>query len=257
MSQWYYASNGAQQGPVSQEQLAQWAQAGSIGPDTMVWRDGMAQWESAGNVPELAALFGGGAAAYGVTPGAPQQPSYAYSASAYPTQQGYGAAYPAQGYGSAYPGQAAYGQFGVLSYGQASYGPRGLAYAGFWWRFLAVLIDGIIVGVFNAIVTAILKAGGGDDGEAVGNLIGMVVAWLYDALQESSVHQATLGKRICGIVVTDMNGQRIGFGRATGRHFAKWISSCILLIGYLMQLWTERRQALHDIMAGTLVWRKP
>jgi uncharacterized RDD family membrane protein YckC len=262
MNQWYYATNGAQQGPASYEQLAQWAQAGSINAQTMVWRDGMAQWEIAGNVAELAPIFAstvgagdGSDTAYGVAPGVPQQPNYAYTASPYPTQ-GYGAGYPAQGY-RAPPGQAAYGQFGTLNYGQASYAPRGLVYAGFWWRFLAVFIDGIIVGIFNGIVGAILGAIAGEEGEFIGNLLGLIVAWLYDALQESSVTQATLGKRLCGIVVTDIQGNRLSFGRATGRHFAKYISGCILGFGYFMQVWTQYRQALHDIMAGTLVWKKP
>lgn len=59
MSQWYYAANGAQQGPVSIEQLNAWARAGQFGPDVSVWRDGMSQWTSAGQVSELAAAFGG------------------------------------------------------------------------------------------------------------------------------------------------------------------------------------------------------
>jgi uncharacterized RDD family membrane protein YckC len=87
----------------------------------------------------------------------------------------------------------------------------------------------------------------------VGNLIGLLVGWLYSALQESSETQATFGKKMMGIVVTDLDGNRISFGRATGRHFAKIPSACVLLIGYIMAAFTERKQALHDMMAGTLV----
>lgn len=70
---------------------------------------------------------------------------------------------------------------------------------------------------------------------------------------ESSAKQATLGKMALGIVVTDLEGARIGFGRATGRYFAKILSGLILGIGFLMAAFTERKQGLHDIIAGTLV----
>jgi uncharacterized RDD family membrane protein YckC len=60
---------------------------------------------------------------------------------------------------------------------------------------------------------------------------------------------------IFGLKVTDLNGQRISFERATGRHFAKWLSSLILFIGYIMAGFSERKQALHDLLAGTLVRR--
>jgi len=80
-------------------------------------------------------------------------------------------------------------------------------------------------------------------------------SWLYEALLESSSYQATLGKMIFGMKVTDLNGHRISFGRATGRHFAKWLSTMILCIGYIMVGFTERKQGLHDLLAGTLVRR--
>jgi len=81
-------------------------------------------------------------------------------------------------------------------------------------------------------------------------------SWLYEAFMESSSYQATVGKMIFGMKVTDLNGNRISFERATGRHFAKWLSGVILGIGYIMVAFTERKQGLHDILAGTLVPRK-
>jgi uncharacterized RDD family membrane protein YckC len=80
-------------------------------------------------------------------------------------------------------------------------------------------------------------------------------SWLYEAFMESSSYQATLGKMIFGMKVTDLNGNRISFGRATWRHFAKWLSAMILFIGYIMVGFTERKQGLHDLLAGTLVRR--
>ncbi len=142
-------------------------------------------------------------------------------------------------------------------------------YAGFWTRFVAAFVDGIVVffiaGVIGFIAGIIIggamAAGGGNVANAqntlrlFGNIIGILVGWLYSALQESSEKQATIGKKMMGIMVTDLDGGRISFGRASGRHFAKILSGCLLAIGYIMAAFTERKQGLHDMMAGTLVVR--
>jgi hypothetical protein len=83
--------------------------------------------------------------------------------------------------------------------------------------------------------------------------ISFFLNWFYFAIMESSESQATLGKKILGLKVTDEFGQRMSFGRATGRYFSKFISSLILGIGYLMAAFTDRKQALHDKIASTLV----
>jgi uncharacterized RDD family membrane protein YckC len=83
------------------------------------------------------------------------------------------------------------------------------------------------------------------------------IGWLYYAFMESSEKQATLGKMVMKCVVTDMSGARISFGRATGRFFAKQFLSGICLIGYLMALWSDKVQALHDQIAGTVVLTRP
>jgi uncharacterized RDD family membrane protein YckC len=83
-----------------------------------------------------------------------------------------------------------------------------------------------------------------------------VAGWLYFAMMESSNKMATLGKMAIGIKVTDLNGNRISFGRATGRYFAKILSGMILMIGYIMAGFTEKKQALHDMIASCLVVMK-
>ncbi len=139
-----------------------------------------------------------------------------------------------------------------------------MQYAGFWRRFAAVIIDGIALSIFFSVVSVIvgvrlsvIYSGEGASvapGRAAAlSLISIAAYWLYYALLESSPNQATLGKMALGIVVTDLQGARISFGRATGRHFAKYLSSLILMIGYLMAGFTRQKQALHDILAGTLV----
>lgn len=120
-------------------------------------------------------------------------------------------------------------------------------YAGFWIRFVAVVIDWMILFVGAGIVSAITFGGG--------VIIALAGPWLYEALMMSSEWQATVGKRVMSIIVTDVYGRRISFARATGRHFAKYISAFILFIGFIMAAFTARKQALHDMIAETLVVR--
>ncbi|TXT22372.1 MAG: RDD domain-containing protein, partial [Planctomycetota bacterium] len=142
-------------------------------------------------------------------------------------------------------------------------------YAGFWLRFVAAVVDGFIQGilvfavflVFGGILFAIQGGGGNNGGpaEAIAGLLiwgfSIALPWLYSAYQESSESQATIGKKMLGIRVTDLNGNRISFGQATGRHFGKILSNLICSIGFLMAGFTEKKQALHDMLASTLVVR--
>lgn len=143
-------------------------------------------------------------------------------------------------------------------------------YGGFWIRFVAVILDGILVQIVVVPFGALMGGAIGVAGVAtrmpgegtrlvsviVGAVLGVVGSWIYEAAMESSSLQATLGKMIFGMKVMDLNGNRISFARATGRHFAKYISSAILFVGYIMAGFTERKQALHDMIAGTLVIRR-
>ena len=144
-------------------------------------------------------------------------------------------------------------------------------YAGFWRRFLAVYIDGVVIGSAMYIiilpfvfVTVAADRGFSETPSAAGTafmgvmgllwlIMALIIPWIYEAAMISSDKQATLGKRAVGIVVTDLEGNRITFGRATGRYFGKYLSSLILLIGFIMAAFTEKKQAVHDIMAGCLL----
>jgi len=137
----------------------------------------------------------------------------------------------------------------------------GAIHAGFWRRCAALLIDSFVIGIGSGIVQAALGLGFGF-GTSPSALIGMaglsmlvvfVGQWLYFSLFECGRLQATPGKLALGIKVVDDVGRRVSFGRASGRYFGKFLSSLILNIGYLMAGWTERKQALHDQLAGTLV----
>jgi len=121
-------------------------------------------------------------------------------------------------------------------------------YAAFWERFVAVVIDAVILGVATGTVfTATFGAG---------MAIGFFAPWLYEAFMTSSEWQATVGKRVMSIVVTDLNGNRMSFARATGRHFAKYISVFLLGIGFIIAAFTAKKQALHDMIAETLVMKR-
>jgi len=135
-------------------------------------------------------------------------------------------------------------------------------YGGFWRRVGAYLIDLVILMVVVGIVGSILGVdfgfeaainGNEPDSSPVGDLLSLVIGIAYFAGLESSSMQATLGKKALGMVVTDVNGNRISFLRALGRYFAKILSGVILFIGYIMVGLTERKQGLHDMIAGTLV----
>lgn len=131
------------------------------------------------------------------------------------------------------------------------------AYGGFWIRFVAVIIDGLILGavIYPALFAPRMMYGHVGFYPGFGPLFS-VAGWLYEALLLSSPWQATIGKKLLGLKVTDESGQRISFGRATGRHFAKLISIFICFIGFIMAAFTYHKRALHDMIAGTLVMRE-
>ncbi len=159
------------------------------------------------------------------------------------------------------------------------------AYAGFWLRFVAYIIDALILGIPLAFVvisslagSGLLRSGGTfppETPDALVRFLGMgwifrialaaiVLEWLYYAVMESSAWQATLGKKALGIYATDLSGARISFGRASGRFFGMILFRITPLIGVLLFFpidcicagLTEKKQALHDMMAGCLVLRK-
>jgi uncharacterized RDD family membrane protein YckC len=152
------------------------------------------------------------------------------------------------------------------------------SYAGFWLRFLAHLIDSVIVGgvLICLLIPLAMATGVGaglhrlEPGEPpnpamvmafIGSLWIFILAavagsWLYYAYCESCEWQATVGKKVLNLVVTDLNGARISFGRASGRYFAKIVTSMIPCgIGYMLAGFTEKKQALHDMIASCLVLR--
>ena len=132
-------------------------------------------------------------------------------------------------------------------------------YAGFVTRLMAEFVDGVNVRIVIFLFGQIVMFLSGDDGKRLSTAMiiflvaSFVFVWLYYAFQESSSRQATLGKRLLGLRVLNTAGETVSFGQASVRYFGKYLSGILLGVGYLMQPYTERRQALHDILAGTIV----
>ncbi|MCA1321624.1 RDD family protein [Bacillus tianshenii] len=142
-------------------------------------------------------------------------------------------------------------------------------HAGFWKRFLAYMIDYMVLlgGYFLFFIIwvgfELLLNGIGVEQSTKELILGIlgvpiyvVIPWLYYAISESSSKQATVGKMALGIIVVDQHQQRISFGRATARFFGRILSGLLLCIGYIMAGFTERKQALHDILCGTYVMNR-
>jgi len=152
---------------------------------------------------------------------------------------------------------------------QAAYNP----YGGFWLRVVASLLDSVIVGAVTAplaiifllpSILKIIEAAQADHEPSPDLFVPFFVIiplilfglWLYEALLTSSSWQGTVGKRVLRLKVTDMAGNKISFGRATGRFFLKILFRTFLTsLVYIVVAFTERKQGLHDLIAGTLVMK--
>ena len=136
-----------------------------------------------------------------------------------------------------------------------------MRYAGFWIRFWAMVVDMLIFMPLWIVQAVFQKVADKSESLQASTFVlilaiaGIVIQWLYFALFESGGWQATFGKRLMGLRVSDLSGNRISFGRASGRYFSKIISSIIFCIGYIMAGLTDKKQGLHDKIAGTLVLR--
>lgn len=235
MSDWYYVENGERRGPVATDVLSGQISSGGLPSNTLVWRDGMSDWAPADTLHELSGGF----------------------VSTYPGPAGSPILESGQ------PGQelGGYDPFAQSEYGDV----QPIAYAGFWKRFAAYIIDYLIVTAVNVVVQigftifmGMLDASGADEAVLTGFVVVFLLLWtgayfVFYAWFESSKFQGTPGKIVVQIKVTDLEGHPVSFGRALGRNVAKILSSVILLFGFLMVAFTERKQGLHDMIAGCLV----
>ncbi len=134
-----------------------------------------------------------------------------------------------------------------------------MQYGGFWIRLGAYLIDFVILLIIQVPLAFVFGANLFETDPAVAtsfgayDILSLVIGLGYFVGFEGSNMQGTPGKRALGLIVTDAGGAKISYLRAVGRYFAKILSAMILLIGFIMVAFTERKQGLHDIIASTLV----
>jgi uncharacterized RDD family membrane protein YckC len=286
---WYVGRNGEKSGPLSPDQLRRMAATGQLAPGDLVWKQGMADWVQAATIRGLfpqgpAPQAGGAAPPPRPGPGGPGSAPPGRRIGSPPVRP------PAPPPGTSsfdlafenlpgVPGQGETGQPNRFEYesvpedrssGGFQAGAGGpVNYATFWQRFAALFLDGIFVGLIGcipqiglfAIAFALVQPESEQDtaiamnvGNILANCVGLVIGCIYYPLLESSEKQATWGKRIIGIRVVTLDGGRISFAQGLGRYLAKiFLSGCGCGIGYLLPWFTEKKQALHDLVAGTLV----
>ena len=257
MSQWYYAdAQRERHGPIEADALREKFRAGEIDLGTLVWREGMQQWQPLSAIADELQLI------TQASTGIDLRQDYAAIESGEAV-----AARAAAEANSPYAAPASRPQ----DVDPAAVQGGLVVQAGFWKRVAAYFIDYVIMTMFTYIVLiplsilgAIVGGVSGSSDSAAGSIgmfvtlgVGYLIIFagnlMYPAWMHSSKYQATLGKMAVGIKVVRSNGERLTLGRAVGRFFAYILSSITLCIGFVMAAFTERKQALHDIICDTLV----
>ena len=268
---WYYVDAGKQAGPVTDEQLDELVRGGKVRGDTLLWRDGMASWE-----PYTKARPDG------LAPPAPAAPPLAGPAPIPPAAPGGDVVcaecqqvFPREStvqYGNVFVCAGCRPKF-LQRFQAGGYvpGQGDLRYAGFWIRFVAKIIDGIIVSIIIGIpigliaLRSVMPSGGQGQPPNV-FAIATAITWQVKVLSYVAgavfvglflgKFGATPGKMALGLKVLAPDGSKISYGRAFGRGFAEILTqlTCYLLgFGYWMAGFDAQKRALHDHIAGTRV----
>ncbi len=137
-------------------------------------------------------------------------------------------------------------------------------YAGFWLRLVSAFIDGgillilvwILSFVFGVSITSPSHTGDDFTIFRLFELACIFIAWVYFAVMESSLPQATVGKLFLGIYVTDIDGDRLTFTKASIRYWLKYVTIFTLLIGFMISAFTRKKQTVHDMIVKSLVLKR-
>lgn len=254
---WYFEIDRKQQGPVSAEHLLSAHRSGVIKDSALVWNDSMADWEPLSrHLSTLQAESGGEEAAV-----SEDMVACAYSGKVMPRSEmvAYGDKWIAPEHKDAFV-------HGLLEGNQID--PRvagGYEYAGFWIRFGAKVIDGIILFVASLAVQLpfmLFIEAAASEGEAqlialqlISTVLGQIVGFLYGTLMLWK-YQATLGKMALSLKVIATDKPKLSYGQCVGRFFAEWLSWIILGIGYIIAAFDDEKRALHDHLCATRVVKK-
>jgi uncharacterized RDD family membrane protein YckC len=239
---WFYAHNGRQAGPVTESDLMELARTGVVAQDTLVWHAGMSEWQP-----------------------------YRTAAGGFETPLRY-----CNSCGNRFPAAdlAMFGESAIcaackpayvqrLAQGMTSTAPRLFEYGGFWIRFVAYFIDGVILSILRYIVTIPLglepfwnprRMSGFEFSTYFGiaPAISLAIGLAY-YIYFWTQHGATPGKMIFGLKVVRPDGGPISTGQAVGRYFAYILDSIIIFIGFMMAGWDDQKRALHDRLCDTRV----
>jgi len=235
--EWYYSENNERFGPVSDDEIAELAKTGKVTAGTLVWREGWSEWRTWQD------------ASTG-TPGSGNAICVECGKS-FSTQE------MVQYEGSWVCPTCKPIFFQKVKEGVAV--GTGMRYGGFWPRFVAKIVDGIILQVIDIPVRLFMGNLSNDPSvqlrivflsAAISFLIGGAYSIFF-----VGKFGATPGKMALRLRVVLSNGGKVGWGRATGRYFAELLSSLTLGIGYLIAAFDDQKRTLHDHICDTRVIR--
>jgi uncharacterized RDD family membrane protein YckC len=261
---WFYVDQGQQAGPVDDTQLDQLRATGKIQPDTLIWREGMANWTPYGEARGSAAPASPASPGLRIA-GATGTGSGGSAGSAQATCTQCGGVFPVENmirYGASHICANCKPVFMQKLAEGARIHTGEMRYAGFWIRFVAKFIDGLVLGVpfmaiFMILLGAQLRGGAGVEPDLglLPVLIQLVFVGIQFAYQVFFIgrYGATLGKMACKLKVVKEDGGRVTYGRATGRFFGEMLSGLICNIGYIMAAFDGQKRTLHDHICNTRV----
>ncbi len=247
--EWYYALNGQQTGPVDETEFNRLINAGIIQSTTLVWHAGLAEWQPLAKVQPAAAT----PAAPGGAPGL----VCAQCGGTFPPDQvlSFGSASVCANCKPVYLQRLREG----ITVGAAADGTA-FRYAGFWIRFAAKFIDGLIIGLFVVVPVVLLMIGSIRSGDETAMLIFQLVVQLAMIIVNGAYtvffvtkYGATPGKMACGLKIVTPDGDKIRFGRSVGRFFAEMLSGMICYVGYIIAAFDGEKRSLHDHICSTRV----
>ncbi len=237
---WYYVDSGNRAGPVDETELDRLVRDGVITASTLVWHAGMADWQP-----------------------------YEKTRAAAPTSPGIGTAETvccecgrtfSQDDMIRYQDSWVCAECKPIFFQKLKEGaalPGTVVYGGFWIRFVAKFADWIIVGVANQLLLVLLWRPPIIPAETP---FALGAQWLFSMVLPAAYttfflgkYGATLGKMACGLKVVTADGGKVSYLRGFGRHFAEFLSSIILCIGYIMAAFDEQKRTLHDHICSTRV----
>jgi uncharacterized RDD family membrane protein YckC len=242
---WYYVERGEQKGPVTDADLATLAGSGKVGPETLVWQEGMPQWQPyhQAQVPASSTL---------TVPPSPQAGDVICTECLgfFPPDQviKHGDVFICARCKPAFLQKL---KEGIPVTGR-------LDYAGFWVRFGAKLVDGIILWIVNFTLGLAMASAMGKSNPMLAAMMNLTIGTLMGITYVTffvGKFGATPGKMLAKLRIVNPDGTPVSYGKAFGRYFGELVSSFTLCIGYLMVAWDDQKRALHDRICNTRVIR--